>query len=244
VSTGSKSKYLLYAVGEVLLVMVGILLALQVDNWNQNRIEREKERKLIEILDDELSSNLEYITWIVASFRDKMESGKFLLEHFDPAPGPMPLDTLLWHLSNATSMAGFAPKIVAFNRIINNQEFDLISNDSLKLMLLEYDAQLKLAINNYSYTINWNFGDRVPLKNAIGGLSQYREVGKLYQETELSSLPESRLVQLDSRQILSDSELEAYLAHQYDRFFWTSGRLSEVCAYIRILQLMISEYYK
>ena len=31
---GRFSKYLLYAIGEILLVMIGILLAFQVDNWN------------------------------------------------------------------------------------------------------------------------------------------------------------------------------------------------------------------
>ena len=36
-------KYLLYALGEVLLVMVGILLALQVDNWNEQLKERRDE---------------------------------------------------------------------------------------------------------------------------------------------------------------------------------------------------------
>ena len=32
-------KYLLYAIGEVLLVMIGILLALQGNSWNKNRID-------------------------------------------------------------------------------------------------------------------------------------------------------------------------------------------------------------
>ena len=31
------SKYLLYAIGEILLVVIGILIALQVDNWNEQR---------------------------------------------------------------------------------------------------------------------------------------------------------------------------------------------------------------
>ncbi len=31
------SKYLLYAIGEIALVMIGILLALQVNDWNENK---------------------------------------------------------------------------------------------------------------------------------------------------------------------------------------------------------------
>jgi hypothetical protein len=36
--TGKTGKYFKYAIGEILLVMIGILLALQVSNWNQNRL--------------------------------------------------------------------------------------------------------------------------------------------------------------------------------------------------------------
>ena len=50
---GSTSKYLVYAVGEILLVMVGILLALQVNNWNEWRKDRIKEKEYLrEILED------------------------------------------------------------------------------------------------------------------------------------------------------------------------------------------------
>ena len=44
------SKYLLYAVGEILLVVIGILIAIQVDNWNEERQEKERLNKhLIEL---------------------------------------------------------------------------------------------------------------------------------------------------------------------------------------------------
>ena len=38
IDSGSTSKYLLYALGEILLVVIGILIALQVNNWNEDRI--------------------------------------------------------------------------------------------------------------------------------------------------------------------------------------------------------------
>lgn len=47
------SKYLLYALGEIVLVMIGILLALQVNAWNEGRKDRRYERKMLgELLED------------------------------------------------------------------------------------------------------------------------------------------------------------------------------------------------
>tara|TARA_R100001369_G_scaffold10707_11_gene23977 strand:+ start:2795 stop:3070 length:276 start_codon:yes stop_codon:yes gene_type:complete len=59
------SKYFKYAIGEIILVVIGILIALQINNWNQNRIERNKENLILTelIVDLEEQSKLldEYI---------------------------------------------------------------------------------------------------------------------------------------------------------------------------------------
>ena len=46
----TKGKYLKYALGEILLVMIGILLAVQVNNWNENRKTKIKEIKILMVL--------------------------------------------------------------------------------------------------------------------------------------------------------------------------------------------------
>lgn len=46
IESGAARKYLLYAIGEILLVMIGILLALQVNNWNEKRLALLEEEKL------------------------------------------------------------------------------------------------------------------------------------------------------------------------------------------------------
>lgn len=49
-------KYLKYAIGEIILVVIGILIALQINNWNDNRIANNNELKLIASINEELIS--------------------------------------------------------------------------------------------------------------------------------------------------------------------------------------------
>jgi hypothetical protein len=56
--TGNKfSKYLLYAVGEIILVVIGILIALQINTWNQERKDRIKENEILLDLVENLEIN-------------------------------------------------------------------------------------------------------------------------------------------------------------------------------------------
>ncbi|MBO6535605.1 MAG: hypothetical protein JJ966_05240 [Balneolaceae bacterium] len=55
---GNLRKYFWYALGEILLVMIGILLALQVSNWNQNRIEHEQLQNYYERIIEEIESDI------------------------------------------------------------------------------------------------------------------------------------------------------------------------------------------
>ena len=61
VNAGSAKKYVLYAVGEILLVMVGILLALQVNNWNERRKKEQAEIQLYSKILSDLNSELAVI---------------------------------------------------------------------------------------------------------------------------------------------------------------------------------------
>ena len=51
------AKYLRYAIGEILLVVIGILIALQINNWNENRKNAAVEKEIISNLNDEFQQN-------------------------------------------------------------------------------------------------------------------------------------------------------------------------------------------
>jgi len=59
------SKYLIYALGEILLVVAGILIALQINNWNELRKDRHQEIKLLKQLNSDLDRNLEEIKFLI-----------------------------------------------------------------------------------------------------------------------------------------------------------------------------------
>ena len=51
-------RYLLYALGEILLVMIGILLALQVNTWNQDRLNQVKMAGLLSQLQNDIEADI------------------------------------------------------------------------------------------------------------------------------------------------------------------------------------------
>ena len=59
------SKYLLYAVGEIVLVVIGILIALQINNWNNTKQNEKEFEKIVEAFESDLIRNIEESTIVI-----------------------------------------------------------------------------------------------------------------------------------------------------------------------------------
>jgi hypothetical protein len=69
-------KYLKYAIGEIVLVVIGILIALAISNWNSNRIQKDRNQQLLVKLSKELDQNIErckVIDTITLGFKDRQQ---------------------------------------------------------------------------------------------------------------------------------------------------------------------------
>ena len=73
IDTGSTRKYLLYAIGEILLVMIGILLALQVNNSNEHKKEIKNTDLQLKEVYSELASNIIKSEELIEYYRDNSE---------------------------------------------------------------------------------------------------------------------------------------------------------------------------
>ena len=74
-------KYLRYAVGEVILVVIGILIALQVNNWNEYRKEKVEEKKILLSLHNEISNNLESLQVVIEEKNKIINVNQFIINN-------------------------------------------------------------------------------------------------------------------------------------------------------------------
>ena len=64
-SEGKTGKYLKYALGEIVLVVIGILIALSINNWNEDRKNQLKETVYLEGIKTDLEWDIKYIDFLV-----------------------------------------------------------------------------------------------------------------------------------------------------------------------------------
>ncbi|MCH2490890.1 MAG: DUF6090 family protein [Flavobacteriales bacterium] len=138
IHNGKTTKYLTYAVGEIFLVVVGILIALSINNWNENRKERAKELKYLRNLRTDLQNEIS-------------NSEQFATFHFTRADH---CATLLYSKAPSTIeevqdytdtyeavfiWKAFVPTNNTFKELISSGNLSLLKNDSIKNGLLELD---------------------------------------------------------------------------------------------------------
>jgi hypothetical protein len=138
------SKYLLYAVGEILLVVIGILLALQIDTWNTEYQNRKQEHEILEQLREEYLSNRDQIEQKV-KIRNLMKQShlKLLSYRGDPIISE---DSVNFHLIRTIVWPTFDPDLGITNELIASGKLYLIRNGELRKQLttwLKYVDELK-----------------------------------------------------------------------------------------------------
>ncbi len=125
------SKYLLYAIGEIVLVVIGILIALSINNENQDRKERVQEKLILKQLLGDFNLNLEQLDQKTSFRREFMNSSKALFKYIDD-PTIRIKDSIDHHIAKTLPYATFDP---IMNDLASSGELILIKNAELKQAL-------------------------------------------------------------------------------------------------------------
>lgn len=136
------SKYLLYAFGEIVLVVIGILVALYINNMNDLRKERVRELGYLENIKTDLKLNIAEMDKFLAVRNNNIQSAAKILEHFDGKPiedytafNQLGVGIYNWqkfYMSDNT-----------FQELVNSGNLAIISNVKIKNQLLDIEALYK-----------------------------------------------------------------------------------------------------
>ncbi|WP_455170525.1 DUF6090 family protein [Aegicerativicinus sediminis] len=227
------SKYFKYAVGEIILVVIGILIALQINNWNENRKLRKTEVKLLsELKDDLLKTRMDLLTDLAkAEHLLKVTDSMYLkIVEGQKLNGTFQLQIPSSYFSESPLLF---PKLSAY-KSIEAFGVNTISNDSLRKQITDF-FELQLKRISYVESLNLDLNENklkgylqntsIPANNC----SDCESLQDLYQKTKqdiyLISNPNDQLTHmLKEKYRIIDA-----LKIQYDRL---NRRIEELVQYI------------
>lgn len=125
------TSYLRYAVGEILLVVIGILIALQVNNWNENRKQENSKRHLMLAIRKELLNNKETLQSFEIGLNKSNTKFNQVLQYSADANPTLPADSLKQYLSEMVYRIDLSIISTVQEDAVSSGKFELLS-DSLK----------------------------------------------------------------------------------------------------------------
>jgi len=166
------SKYLLYAIGEIILVVIGILIALQINNWNEERKERFTEQKILKQLQKEYTQNLKQLDEKILMRNKMTQASNALLDYIDN-PKDLENDSLLYYLFRLSQDPTFDP---IENDIMTTGKLRLITNDSISEMLSNWTSdvnQVQEIEDNWQLFRNQNYQPLLLKEKLIRNVGAY-----------------------------------------------------------------------
>jgi hypothetical protein len=157
------SSYFLYAIGEIALVMIGILLALQVNNWNENRKLKAQKAILLENLQQDFEENLNRLDLIISFLDDRQDYARQILYLLETLPEEVDSIPTVFALERAGFVHFFNPTQPTYEEMKSSGTLSLISNKELKRVMSSYQTFLEYTyrLEEKNSDIIQSFADRI-----------------------------------------------------------------------------------
>lgn len=202
-------RYLLYAVGEILLVMIGILLALEVSNRSEAQKERERETRILRNFKASIADDVKTLDWHIRDFDRTNRSIEIIINRLRQN---LPYhDSLAFHFANSTVLWAPAVNQEVFESLTTT-DLNTLTNDTLQKALVAY----------YTYA-NRNFNVRITryaaiMENASQQLFTTR-FDVLWENTWNTTAPR-RMTPLDYKALRQDKAYLYFIKSLRNQLYW------------------------
>jgi len=169
--TGKTGKYLKYAIGEIVLVVIGILIALSINNWNELRKKRAVELESLKDLKAEIEQN-------ILVFEDHLNvkrAGKSNIDTYldKLIVGTVKVEDIIAFYDDELGFGTYNPSNGVLNSVINSGNINTLTNKELKYQLTSWKDALidyqeeEIIILNRAFSYESNFENSLKPKSNI-----------------------------------------------------------------------------
>lgn len=173
------SKYLTYAIGEIVLVVIGILIALSINNWNIEKQERKTEKSNLIALQREFIQNKKILNEVIERNTLNIDASKKMIESFKSGVSDTISEKTIAYNTYQTlgNEINFTPNTGVLSEIISSGNLRLIQNHELKHKLAAFGSwigkikqQEEEVLTNRQNNLNYiiNYGNFKSLYNSLG----------------------------------------------------------------------------
>jgi hypothetical protein len=141
--TGKTGKYLKYAIGEIVLVVIGILIALSINNWNENRKNNHKEVQFLKSFKTDLLANKEELNRIIEKTEYTSKCADSILQFKNGGLDGLSLESFAFSMMDATGFTVFQSQEGTIQDSVGSGNLDIIKNDSIRIAIGSWHANLK-----------------------------------------------------------------------------------------------------
>lgn len=214
--------YIFYAIGEIFLVVIGILIALQVNNWNEERKERNREAAYLERLTENITSDLEVSKLNIKFYQEVLEAGTLSLSYAtgNDVSGYSNWDILLAFF-NASQIWPIITESSTYEELKSSGELSLLKSIDLRDRLAFYYGGAQFR---YNQTIGINPPyrklSRVKIPYSVQSYmwdNCHETIGDIQQLTDCEPGISEKEAQLLLQELKTDEELIGELS------FWMSS---------------------
>ena len=217
-SEGNTAKYIKYAFGEIILVVFGILIALQINNWNEEKKLKKEEIRFLQNFKTSLKSDIEENGWRSQQYLKTKEAIPVLLNHLEQ---DIPYrDSLKFHFGRISQNWTLRVNSEVFETLKSN-DLDLISNNELRNNLISYyswgSTILNRDVDRYISIID----------NASANIfnSRFRALWngnykKIKIDKNNVALLELEMIPNDYERLKEDNEFLYFLRSLKNQYFW------------------------
>ena len=134
-------RYLKYAIGEIVLVVIGILIALSINNWNTDLVDQRTEQNIIKNLNMEFKQNKSTIQESIAFQKSILTCPRDVMKLIGQPKEVLDKNNLDSLIARSLDYTEYRPSQVVYSDLIASGKLNLLPED-VRLLLFEWSINL------------------------------------------------------------------------------------------------------